>query len=102
LQTITALLEGTIVEVAVPTLCERVEAGMPLMTLVPLGQELVIDALVLNKDVGFVKVGDTSAFRCATAKLRDNTMGRRLSLKPILLHVTVTLRVVLIALQQML
>jgi hemolysin D len=63
LQTLTAPLDGTIVEVAVTTLGERVEAGAPLMTLVPLGQELVVEALVLNKDVGFIKVGDNAAVK---------------------------------------
>jgi hemolysin D len=63
LQTLTAPLDGTIVEVAVTTIGERIEAGAPLMTLVPLGQELVIEALVLNKDVGFIKVGDSAAVK---------------------------------------
>jgi hemolysin D len=48
---------------AVTTIGERIEAGAPLMTLVPLGQELVIEALVLNKDVGFIKVGDNAAVK---------------------------------------
>lgn len=56
-QILTAPLDGTIVEVAVTTIGERVEAGAPLMTLIPRGQELEIDAMVLNKDIGFVKVG---------------------------------------------
>jgi hemolysin D len=63
LQTLTAPLDGTIVEVAVTTIGERIEAGAPLMTLVPSGQELVIEALVLNKDVGFIKVGDNAAVK---------------------------------------
>jgi hemolysin D len=68
LQTLTAPLDGTIVEVGVTTLGEGVEAGAPLMTLVPLfgeegGQELVIEALVLNKDVGFIKVGHNAAVK---------------------------------------
>lgn len=63
LQTLTAPLAGTIVEVAVTTAGERIEAGAPLMTLVPLGQELVVEALVLNKDVGFIKVGDKAAVK---------------------------------------
>jgi hemolysin D len=58
LQTLAAPLDGTIVEVAVTTIGERVEAGAPLMTLVPSGQELVVEALVLNRDAGFVAVGD--------------------------------------------
>jgi hemolysin D len=63
LQTLAAPLDGVVVEVAVTTVGERVEAGAPLMTLVPSGQELVIEALVLNKDVGFIKVGDTAAVK---------------------------------------
>jgi hemolysin D len=63
LQTLVAPLDGIVVEVAVTTLGERVEAGAPLMTLVPSGQELVVEALVLNKDVGFIKVGDKAAVK---------------------------------------
>lgn len=63
LQTLTAPLAGTIVEVAVTTLGERVEAGAPLMTLVPSGQELVVEARVLNRDAGFVSVGDRAVIK---------------------------------------
>ncbi len=54
-QVLFAPLDGTIVEVAITTIGERVEGGAPLMTLVPEGQELEVDAMVLNKDIGFIK-----------------------------------------------
>lgn len=44
--------------VGVTTLGEVVEAGAPLVTIVPDGNDLVIEALVLNRDAGFVHVGD--------------------------------------------
>jgi hemolysin D len=43
----------------VTTLGEVVESGKPIVTLVPDGEELVVEALVLNKDMGFVKRGDS-------------------------------------------
>jgi hemolysin D len=34
-----------------------VETGAPLATIVPAGSELIVEALVLNRDVGFVTIG---------------------------------------------
>jgi hemolysin D len=58
LQTLTAPVSGTLQQVSVTTLGEVVESGKPIVTLVPDGEELVVEALVLNKDMGFVKRGD--------------------------------------------
>ena len=65
-QILTAPLSGTIMEVAITTIGERVEAGAPLMTLVPDGQELEIDAMILNKDIGFVKEGQRAIVKLET------------------------------------
>lgn len=58
LQTLSSPVSGTIQSVAVTTLGEVVESGKPIVTLVPDGEALVVEALMLNKDVGFVRVGD--------------------------------------------
>jgi hemolysin D len=57
LQTLSSPVSGTIQSVAVTTLGEVVESGKPIVTLVPDGEALVVEALMLNKDVGFVHVG---------------------------------------------
>ena len=57
LQVLTAPVDGVINEVAVTTIGEVVEAGAPLMTIVPGDDELIVEALVLNKDIGVVRPG---------------------------------------------
>lgn len=57
LQRLKAPVSGTINEVSVTTLGEVAEAGQALVTLVPDGEDLVVEALVLNRDVGFVRPG---------------------------------------------
>lgn len=56
-QILTAPVDGIVNEVAVTTLGEVVEAGGPLVTIVPAGEELIVEALILNRDVGFVRPG---------------------------------------------
>lgn len=58
LQTMLAPVSGTIQAVSVTTIGEVVESGKPVVTLVPDGEELVVEALVLNRDVGFVRKGE--------------------------------------------
>lgn len=58
LQTLTAPVSGTIQSVAVTTLGQVIESGKPIVTVVPDGEELVVEALVLNKDMGFVHAND--------------------------------------------
>jgi len=57
LQQLTAPVSGVVQEVSVTTLGEVAEQGKPLITIIPDGEELVVEALVLNKDVGFVRAG---------------------------------------------
>lgn len=57
LQTLLAPVSGTVQEVAVSTLGEVAEVGRTLVTIVPDGEQLVVEALVLNKDVGALRPG---------------------------------------------
>ncbi|MBY0565634.1 MAG: HlyD family type I secretion periplasmic adaptor subunit [Hyphomonadaceae bacterium] len=57
LQVLTAPVDGVVNEVAVSTLGDVVQAGAPLVTIVPAGSELIVEALILNRDVGFVLRG---------------------------------------------
>lgn len=58
LQTLTAPVGGIIQAVSVTTLGEVAETGKPIVTIVPDGEALVVEALVLGRDIGFVHVGD--------------------------------------------
>ncbi|MDB5469062.1 MAG: type secretion rane fusion protein HlyD family [Caulobacter sp.] len=57
LTVLTAPVDGVIEQVQVHTIGGVVKPADPLMILVPKGVELIIDALVLNRDAGFVHVG---------------------------------------------
>jgi hypothetical protein len=50
-------------EVPVSTLGDVVEAGAPLVTIVPAGEELIVEALVLNKDVAQIAPGLHAAIK---------------------------------------
>lgn len=56
-QVLVAPVAGIINEVSVTTIGDVVEAGASLVTLVPAGEELIVEALVLNRDAGFVREG---------------------------------------------
>ena len=57
LQVLTAPTDGIVNEISVTTIGEVVEAGAPMATIVPGGSELIVEALILNRDVGFVAPG---------------------------------------------
>ena len=57
LQRLRAPVSGTVNEVSVTTLGEVAEAGQALITIVPEGEDLIVEALILNRDVGFVRAG---------------------------------------------
>lgn len=59
-RTIRAPRAGRVADLAVFTVGGRVEAGERLMTIVPEGEELIIEAAISNRDVGFVKVGQVA------------------------------------------
>lgn len=57
LQRLTAPVSGTVQEVTVTNIGEVPEVGKPLITIVPDGEPLVVEALLLNRDAGFVRPG---------------------------------------------
>ncbi len=57
-QTIKAPASGTVLGLQVFTLGEVVEPGAPLMMIAPTGEDLIVEAMILNKDIGFVREGD--------------------------------------------
>ncbi|KSB87933.1 hypothetical protein AS593_18640 [Caulobacter vibrioides] len=63
LQTLTAPVGGVVQAVSVTTLGEVAETGKALVTIVPDGEALVVEALVLNKDAGFVRTGDHAVIK---------------------------------------
>lgn len=58
LQRLVAPVDGIVQQLAVHTLGGVVQPAEPLMVVVPGAGELVVDAMVLNKDIGFVHEGD--------------------------------------------
>ena len=56
LQTLTAPVDGIINAINVTTIGEVAEPGEPIITLVPGGGALYVEAYLLNKDVGFVTI----------------------------------------------
>lgn len=57
LHVLTAPVSGTVQEVTVTNIGEVPEVGKPLVTIVPDGEPLVVEALLLNRDAGFVRPG---------------------------------------------
>lgn len=57
LHILTAPVSGTIQEITVTNVREVPEVGKPLVTIVPDGEPLIVEALLLNRDVGFVRRG---------------------------------------------
>ncbi len=62
-QRLLAPADGTIQQVQVHTIGGVVEAAKPLMTLVPAHDGIEVEARVLNKDVGFIHVGQGAAVK---------------------------------------
>jgi hemolysin D len=60
---LTASVDGTIQQLEVHTIGGVVEAAKPLMTLVPSNGGLEVEARILNKDVGFVHLGQQAAVK---------------------------------------
>jgi hemolysin D len=60
---ITAPIDGTAQELAVTTVGQIVQAGQQLMTIVPHRAALQIEALVLNRDIGFVRTGQKAVVK---------------------------------------
>jgi hemolysin D len=63
LQRLLSPVDGTIAQLAVHTVGGVVEATKPIMVVVPSGGLLVVEARVLNKDMGFVGIGQAVAVK---------------------------------------
>lgn len=57
LTVLTSPIDGTVAQLAVYTIGAVVKPADTLVIIVPQGEELIVEAMVLNKDVGFVRVG---------------------------------------------
>jgi hemolysin D len=57
LHVLTAPVSGTVQEVMVTNIGEVPEVGKPLVTIIPDGEPLVVEALLLNRDAGFIRPG---------------------------------------------
>lgn len=62
-QRLTAPVDGTVQNLEVHTVGGVVEAAKPLMTVVPARGGLEVQAKVLNKDIGFIRVGQEAAVK---------------------------------------
>ena len=63
LQTLRAPVSGIVQEVTVTTVGQVAEPGSPLITIVPEGDELIVEAFLLNRDVGFVKINQEAIIK---------------------------------------
>lgn len=59
LQQLRAPVDGTVQQLAVHTVGGVVQPAQPLMVIVPAASEVEVEALVLNKDIGFVHEGQS-------------------------------------------
>ena len=62
-QVLTAPVDGEVQQLAVHTIGGVVKPGDPLMVIVPAGHSLEVEALVLNKDIGFVRDGQPATIK---------------------------------------
>lgn len=60
---IVAPVDGTVQQLAIHTVGGVVTPAQPLMAVVPEGEGLEVEALVLNKDIGFVHKGQTATIK---------------------------------------
>jgi hemolysin D len=64
--TLRAPVDGTVQQLTVHTLGGVVQAAQPLMLIVPAERHVQVDAYLENKDVGFVRVGQSAQVKIAT------------------------------------
>lgn len=62
-QRLTAPVEGTIQQLDVHTIGGVIETAKPLMNVVPVRGGLEVEAKILNRDVGFVRIGQEAAVK---------------------------------------
>lgn len=60
LTVLTSPIDGTVTQLAVHTLGAVVKPADALLIVVPRGEELLVEAMVLNRDIGFVHEGQTA------------------------------------------
>ncbi|TAK91877.1 MAG: HlyD family type I secretion periplasmic adaptor subunit, partial [Burkholderiaceae bacterium] len=65
-KTITAPVDGTVQQLAVHTVGGVVTAAQPLMIIVPRDNPVEVEAMLENKDIGFVRAGQTAAVKVET------------------------------------
>ncbi len=63
LQRLTAPVDGIVQQLSLHTLGAVVKPADPILVVVPSSGALIVDAQILNKDVGQLKVGDTAAIK---------------------------------------
>jgi hemolysin D len=66
LQTLTAPVDGTVQQLAVHTVGGVVTAAQPLLVVVPADSHLEIEAMVENRDIGFVHPGEAAEIKVDT------------------------------------
>lgn len=62
-QTLLAPVDGTVQQLDIHTVGGVVTPAQPLMQIVPAGAELEIEAMILNKDIGFVREGQPATLK---------------------------------------
>lgn len=65
-ETVRAPIDGTIYNVQATLGEGTVEPGEELLSILPQGEDLVLEVKVLNRDIGFVNVGDRAKIKLAT------------------------------------
>jgi HlyD family type I secretion membrane fusion protein len=63
LQRLSSPADGTVTQLSVHTVGGVVEAAKPIMAIVPAGGALVAEVKILNRDIGFVRVGQPVAVK---------------------------------------
>jgi membrane fusion protein, hemolysin D len=63
LRLLTAPVAGTVQQLSIHTVGGVVEAAKPLMVIVPKDSKLEVEAKILNRDIGFVKVGQNAEIK---------------------------------------
>ena len=56
-------IDGTVAQLSVHTIGAVVRPADPLLVIVPKGEELIVEAMVLNKDIGFVREGQDAEIK---------------------------------------
>jgi hemolysin D len=63
LTVLTSPIDGVVAQLSVHTLGAVVKPADGLLTIVPKGEELIVEAMILNKDIGFVREGQRAEIK---------------------------------------